>query len=133
MAITGISIGSNKSMTGIDGSDFALFLHSEDVTGWVDPKQGNYRRDLFEYLGTAGFRVKKPGKLKFTATMYSIFGSGGMCNLRVWKNGSILDNIGHREYLNGSITADFSAGDRIVVDLYQEYKTCAAVVWCVVV
>lgn len=133
MAITGLSIGSNKSMTGIDGSDFALFLHSKDVTDWVDPKQGNYRRDLFKYLGISGFIVKKPLRLKFTATMYSIFGSGGMCRLRVWKNGSILDAIENREYLNGSITADFSAGDRIVVDLYQEYKTCAAVVWCVVV
>lgn len=133
MAITGLSIESNKSMTGIDGSDFALFFHSEDVTGWFNPKQGNYRRDLFEYLGDSGFRVKKPVKLKFTATMYSIFGSGGMCRLRILKNGSIFNTIEHRLHFNGSITADFSAGDMIVVDLFQEYKTCAAAVWGVLV
>lgn len=133
MAITGLSTGSNKIMTGTDGSDFALFLHSEDVTGWFDASQGNYRRDLFEYLGSGRFRVKKPGRLKFTATMYSIYGNGGLCYLRIYKNGSLLDTKYNREYFNGSITADFSAGDTVLVSLYQEYKTCAAVAWCVVV
>lgn len=133
MAITGFSIESNKSMTGIDGSDFALFFHSENVTGAFYLKQGNYRRDLFEYFGDSGFRVKKPVKLKFTATMYSIFGSGGMCELIILKNGSVFNSIKNREYFNGSITADFSAGDMLLVRLYQEYKTCAAAVWGVLV
>ena len=133
MAITGLSIESNKSMTGIDGSDFALFLHSKDVTGRFYPKQGNYRRDLFEYLGDSGFRVKKPVKLKFTATMYSIFCNGGVCALIILKNGIVLNDISNREYFNGSITADFSAGDMLLVQLYQEYKTCAAAVWGVLV
>lgn len=133
MATTAFSTGSGKIMTGTDGSDFALFLHSEDTTGWFDASQGNYRRDLFTYLGSGKLRVKKSVRLKFTATMYSITGSGGLCYLRVYKNDNLLDTKYNREYLNSSITADFSAGDTVVVSLYQEYKPCAAVAWCVVV